>query len=107
MVYPAVSAAASFDPDVGEAWQRIVRGAAKACAASPKRWRIAASCETSLALVGESGWSVEAYKAWLYVTLARQLLTDDQATRTRTRIRCARGFRSSPPEQDCLFGDPQ
>jgi hypothetical protein len=37
--------------------------------------------ETYLALVGESGWSVEAYKAWLYVTLARQLLTGDQAKR--------------------------
>lgn len=37
--------------------------------------------ETHLVLVGESGWSVEAYTAWVYVTLARQLLTDDQAKR--------------------------
>lgn len=99
-MYPAVSAAASIDPDVDEAWQRIVRGrregmrritqsmaqhgelrdglgidrAADIMAAVHRH-------ETYLAFVGESGWSVAAYKAWLYVTLARQLLTDDQAKR--------------------------
>ncbi len=97
-MYPAVSAAASIDSDVDEMWQRIVHGRREGM----RRMTLAmAQCgelhdglgidraadiisavhrhETYLALVGESGWSVEAYKAWVYVTLARQLLTDDQA----------------------------
>jgi AcrR family transcriptional regulator len=99
-MYPAVSAAASIDSDVGEAWQRIVRGRREGMRritqAMAHRGELrdglgtdrAADImsavhrhETYLALVAESGWSVEAYKAWLYVTLARQLLTDDQAKR--------------------------
>ncbi|MEX2252949.1 MAG: helix-turn-helix domain-containing protein, partial [Thermoleophilaceae bacterium] len=97
-MYSAVSAAASIDSDVDEAWQRIVRGRREGMRritqAMEQRGELhdgigfdrAADimsavhrAETYLALVGESGWSVEAYKAWVYVTLARQLLTDDQA----------------------------
>jgi TetR/AcrR family transcriptional regulator of autoinduction and epiphytic fitness len=99
-MYPAVSAAASIDPDVDEAWQRIVRGRREGMRRITQamayrgelrdRLGIGRAAdimsavhrhETYLAFVGEGGWSVEAYKAWLYVTLARQLLTDDQAKR--------------------------
>ena len=96
-MYPAVSAAASIDPDVDEAWQRIVRGRREGMRRITEAMAHGGELrdglgidraadimsavhrhETYLALVGESGWSVEAYKAWIYVTLARQLLTDDQ-----------------------------
>lgn len=99
-MFPAVIAAASIDPDVDEAWQRVVRGRREGMRritqAMEHRGELrdglgidrAADImsavhrhEMYLAFVGESGWSVEAYKAWLYVTLARQLLTDDQAKR--------------------------
>jgi AcrR family transcriptional regulator len=99
-MYPAVSAAASIDPDVDEAWQRIVRGRREGMRRITQAMAHGGELrdglgidraadimsavhrhETYLALVGESGWSVEAYKAWVYVTLARQLLTDDRAKR--------------------------
>jgi AcrR family transcriptional regulator len=98
-MYRAVSAAASVDPDVDEAWQRIVRDRRDAMRRitqlMAERGELRRGLETEraadimsavhrhetyLAFIAESGWPVEAYKAWAYVTLAGQLLTEAEAT---------------------------
>lgn len=97
-IYPAISAAASVDPDVRDAWAQIVDGRRAAMRRLTQvmhdRGELRESLgvgraadimsavhrhETFLALTDEAGWSIEAYKAWIYLTLTRQLLTDADA----------------------------
>jgi len=96
-MFRAVSAAASVDADVDEAWKVIVegrrtgmrrlmksmqdRGELRAGLGPTRAADIMSAVnrhEVFLALTVESGWWGEAYKAWTYATLARQLLGDRQ-----------------------------
>jgi AcrR family transcriptional regulator len=90
---PAVSSAASIDPDVDRAWRDLVArrraGMSRIIDVFAGRGelrdgldRIVAldllfgihRAETYLAFTVECNWSVPRYKAWQFVTLARQLL---------------------------------
>jgi AcrR family transcriptional regulator len=90
---PAVSAAASIDPDVDRAWKglgaRRRDGMARIIDVFADRGELRSGldravaldilfgihrAETYLAFVEGCGWSVDRYKAWQFVTLARQLL---------------------------------
>jgi len=94
----AISAAASVDPGVDEAWNDIVRGRREGMRrmtqAMEDRGELRRGLGTAraadimsavnrhdvfLAFTVECGWSVEEYKAWAYATLARQLLSDSEA----------------------------
>jgi TetR/AcrR family transcriptional regulator of autoinduction and epiphytic fitness len=97
-MFRAVSAAASVDPDVDEAWKRVV--AARRAGMRQMMERMDAldeirpglgvkratdimsavnRHEVFLAFTEESGWSVAAYKAWTFATLVRQLLVETTA----------------------------
>lgn len=98
-MFRAISAAASVDPDVDEAWNEIVRGRRQGMRRMTQEMEDrgelrlglgaarAADIMSSvnrhdvyLAFTVECGWSVEEYKAWAYATLARQLLRDSEAS---------------------------
>jgi TetR/AcrR family transcriptional regulator, regulator of autoinduction and epiphytic fitness len=90
---PAVSAAASVDPDVDRAWQDLVArrraGMGRIVDVFAERGELREGldrsialdvlfgihrAETYLAFTVECHWSVPRFKAWQFVTLARQLL---------------------------------
>jgi TetR/AcrR family transcriptional regulator, regulator of autoinduction and epiphytic fitness len=97
-MFPAVSAAASVDPDVAEAWRAMIHdrrtGMARFIALMAARGELRPGVdeklgtdlvfalhrsELFLAFTADCGWSVESYKAWQFATLARQLLPDKVA----------------------------
>jgi hypothetical protein len=95
---PAVSAAASVDPDVDRAWQDLVArrrtGMGRIIDVFAGRGELRDGlspalaldllfginrAETYLAFTVECGWTMARYKAWQFATLARQLLPADVA----------------------------
>jgi TetR/AcrR family transcriptional regulator, regulator of autoinduction and epiphytic fitness len=96
-MYRAISAAASVDEQVDVAWKTLVetrrngmrritglmaeRGELRADLGPDRAADIMSSVhrpELYLAFTLDSGWSIQAYKAWTYATLAHQLLEHDQ-----------------------------
>lgn len=94
----ALTAAASTDPDVRAAWNRVVgarrTGMGRLIEIMHERDELRPNLaiqyatdilfglhrhELFLAFTGECGWSVETYKAWTYATLCRELLPADAA----------------------------
>ena len=94
----AVSAAASVDPDVDEAWRglvdarrngmrQVIRAMAEHGELRPGVDELLAADllfglqrpELFLAFTVECGWSAEAFKAWIYATLCHQLLPAEDA----------------------------
>lgn len=95
----AVSAAASVDPDVNEAWRGLVEarrnGMRQIMRTMAEHGELRPGVDEQLAtdlLFGlqrpelflaftvECGWSTETFKAWTYATLCRQLLPAEDAT---------------------------
>ena len=105
---PAVSAAATVDAEVAAIWSTIARDRRAGMAVmvealagkgglrpglDAKRatdlTAVLNSHETFLGLTAAAGWSVEAYKAWLYLTLCDQLLAP---TPDADRVAATAGF---------------
>lgn len=97
-MFAAFIAAASADPDVRTAWERITAerraGLARLVTVMAERGELAARVSPSdatdilialhrqelfLAFTKDCGWTVERYKAWLFATLCRQLLAAEDA----------------------------
>ncbi len=97
-LFPVLVEASAIDPDVRTAWQRIVderragmtqmaelmatRGELRRGISAERTADLCVGLhrhELYLAFTRECGWSVEAFKAWLYITLCRELLPPEIA----------------------------
>jgi len=100
-LWPAVHAAAAADPEVGRYWEGVAEGrraaegriVARLAAMGTLREGLDVSRGTDLVvvlaghdvyrgLVLDAGWTVLAYKAWMFTTLVQQLLARTRLTRS-------------------------